>query len=84
MKQVLMVMGEMDIGLITATIPPTNQVSGVEYWVALFILYMFMTVFTMTREVDIGLIPATLLPITVEGNEFPHQGTLKIISLGVG
>ena len=51
LDQVLMVMGEMDIGLRTATLSTINQVVMVDYWVSLLILVLFKKAFMVMREV---------------------------------
>ena len=56
METVLMVMGEVDIGLISASFPPIVQVGLVDLWV-----YLFMGM----REVDTGIISSTLIHINM-------------------
>ena len=68
-EKVLMVTGEMFIGLRPATIPPIIQVGLVGFWVAMFIVM---------REVEMGLRPDTLLPINIVENEVPPQGSYKM------
>ena len=83
-EQMLIVMGEVDICRIPVTLPPIIQVGMVDFWVALFILVLFTKVFMVTREVDIGLRPATFFPITMVNNALPQQVPLNIFCLGVG
>ena len=54
-------MGEVDIVLRPYTIPPITQVGMVDCRVFPFLLVLFMKVFMVMREVDIGLRQATLL-----------------------
>ena len=56
METVLMMMGEVDIGLISASFPPIVQVGLVDLWV-----YLFMGM----REVDTGIISSTLIHINM-------------------
>ena len=49
MDQYLMLMGEMDIGLIQATISPITQVAVVNCWVSNFILVLLKTMSTKMR-----------------------------------
>ena len=63
-----MLMGEVDIGIIQDPLPTIIQVGLVDCWV-----YLFM----ITREVDIGLIPAILLYITIVDYKLSTQGSLK-------
>ena len=77
-------MVEVDIGLRPATLPPITHVGMVDFWVDLLLLVVFMKVFMVIRDMYIGLRPATLLPITMVDNKVPHQGTLRMISLGMG
>ena len=83
-EQVLMVMGEVDICRIQVTLSPIIQVGMVDFWVALFIIVLFTKVFMVTREVDIGLRPATFFPITMVDNAVPQQVPLNMLFLGVG
>ena len=69
-----MLMVDVDIGLRKDTPTPIIQVGLVDCWV-----YMFMVII----EVDIGLIPATLINITITENKFPTQGSFKMLFLGV-
>ena len=72
--KLLIVMGEMDIGIIPDPLPPIIQVVLVNYWDC-----MFMDM----RVVDIGLRPSTLLPITMVDYKISTQGYLKMIFLRV-
>ena len=78
-----MVMGEVDIGLRTSTIPPITQTRSLECQLDPLLLLLFTKVFMLMREADIGLRTDKLLPITTLENKVPNQGTLKIYSLGV-
>ena len=71
---VLMVMGEVDIGLRPAPLPHIIQVILVHHWG--FILVVM-------REVDIGLIPVTLLHITMGDYTFFTQCSLKKLLQGL-
>ena len=55
-EKLLIVMGEVYIGLRPSPIPPKIQVILVDCWI-----FMFMVMI----EVDIGLIPATIIHITM-------------------
>ena len=57
-------MGEVDISLKIPDPPPINQVGVVDCRVSNFILFLFMKMFMVMREVDIGLRQATLPPQT--------------------
>ena len=65
----------MDIVLIPETLLPKIHIGLVYFGVYLFVVM---------REVDIGIIPDTLIPITMADNRGPHRGTLKMIYLGWG
>ena len=69
-----MVTGEADIGLRQAPISPIIQVGLVDYWV-----YLLM----VTRELDIGLRPATFLHRTIGSYKFSTQYPLKNIPQGL-
>ena len=69
-EKVLMVMGEVDIGIIPAPIPTILQVILVYFWVFLFIVM---------RDVDISLRPANFLYIPMVDYNFPSQGPLNKI-----
>ena len=56
----------------------------VDFWVALFSLVLFMKVFMVTREVEIGFRTATFFPITMVENVVPQQVSLYMLFLGVG
>ena len=84
MEQVLMVMGEADICRIPVTLPTIIQVGMVDIWVSLFLLVLFTKVFMVTREVDIGLRPATFYPITMVENAVPQQVPLNMLFLCEG
>ena len=66
-EQVLIVMGDVVIGLIPATFRTITQVGMVYCRVSYFILIFLIKMLMVMREVDIGLRPATLLPITQLG-----------------
>ena len=72
--KVLMVMGEMYIGLTPAPLPPITQVILLYCWVFLF---MFMI------EVDIGLRTAITIHITMVDYKFSTKGSLKKLFQGV-
>ena len=74
MERVLMVMGEADIGIRTASIPFIIQVSLVDNW---FLLVMVMTV------VDKSIRPSNLILITTAEYTLTTQGSLKNIIKGV-
>ena len=60
-EKVLMFMGEVDIGLRPAILPPIIQVSLVDHWIFLFVVM---------REVYIGLRPTNFLHINMVGFKF--------------
>ena len=68
-----MVTGEVDIGLRPAPFPPIIQVILVYFWVYLLVVM---------REVHIGLIPATLLHITMVDCTFSTKFPSRIYSKG--
>ena len=51
MENLLMVMGEVVIGLRPATLPPITQVGLVDFRVALLLLVLFTKLFMVMREV---------------------------------
>ena len=73
-EKVLMVMGEVDIGLRPAPHPHTIQERLVDHWVFIVIV--------MT-EVDIGLRPSNFIRIKMVNYTFTTQGFLKRIFQGV-
>ena len=84
LDQVLMVMVDVDIGLIAAILPPITQLGVVYLWFSLLLLVLFTKVFMMIREVYISLIPSTFLPITTVDNTVSHWGPINKRFLGVG
>ena len=66
--KVLMVVGEMDIGLRPALLPPIIRVGLLDSWIDMF---MFM------RGFYIGIIPSTFLHITMVDYTFYAQGSLN-------
>ena len=70
----MMLMVEVDIGIISAPLHPIIQVVLVDYWVYLF---MFMI------EVDMGRRPATFLYITMMEYTLSAQGSLNNLFQGV-
>ena len=50
-EKVLMVMGDVDIGIRTATISTIIYINVVDYWVYLLLLVMFTKVLMVTKEV---------------------------------
>ena len=74
MYKVLMVMGEVDIGLIPAPLPPIIQVCLVNHWVFLVMAMI---------ELDIGLRPANFLHITMVKYTLSAQGFLDNLFQGV-
>ena len=74
MDKLLMVMGEMDLGLRPDPLTPIIQVCLVDNWV--------LIVRVMTG-MDIGLIPAKFLRITMVDYILPTQGFLKKLFEGV-
>ena len=68
MDKVLLVMGEVNIGIRQALLSPIIQVILVDHWI---FIVMFMT------EVDIGLRPDNFLHITMVGCIFPTQCFIK-------
>ena len=73
-EKVLMIMGEVDIGLRPAPHPHTIQERLVDHWVFIVIV--------MT-EVDIGLRPSNFIRIKMVNYTFTTQGFLKRIFQGV-
>ena len=76
MDKVLIVIGEVDIGLRPATPPPINQVIMVDYFVYLLLLVMFMKFFmkmkavilvVMMEDVYLGLKRPATLPFSITG-----------------
>ena len=67
MKQMFMLVGEVDIGLRPATIPPITQVGVVYSRFYRFILVLLMKLSMLIIEVDICIIPVTFIPITQVG-----------------
>ena len=67
MYKEFMFTGEVDIGLISATLYPITQVDVVDCWVYHFLLVMSKKRFMVMREVDICIIPDTIPPITQVG-----------------
>ena len=72
--KLLMVMVELDIGLIQALLPPIIQ--------SILVDHQFLIVIVMT-EVEISLIPDNFLHITMMDYTLPTQGLLKKIFQGV-
>ena len=66
-EQVLMEIGEVDIGIRPAAIPPIIHAYVVDYQVSHFLLVLLTKTFIVTREVDIGPRSATCPPITQVG-----------------
>ena len=56
LEKVLMLMGEVGIGLISVNIPPITQVSMVDFFVYLFLLVMFIKLFMEMEEVIVSLV----------------------------
>ena len=52
-EKYLMLMGEEDMGLIPATIPPTYQVAMLDCWVYQFLIVLLTIIFMDIREFDI-------------------------------
>ena len=69
-----MVMGALYIGLIPAPLHPIIQLILLDCWGFLFIVMI---------ELHIGLIPSTILHITMMGYTFSTQGSLKKIFQGL-
>ena len=74
LEKVLMVMGDVEIGLRPAPLPHMIQVGLLDHWV-----YLDMVII----EVDICLRPATLLHIAMVDYTFPTQVCLKKLLQGV-
>ena len=74
MYKVLMVMGEVYIGLRTATLPPIEQLVFIYHWD-----YIFMD----TREMSKGIKLTTLFPITIVDYKLSNQGSLEMLLLEV-
>ena len=74
MDKVLLVVGELDIGLRPYPPPPIIYLSLVDHSVYLYVVM---------REVDIGLRPYTFLHITMADYIFSTQGSLKNLFQGV-
>ena len=74
-EKVLMVMGEAEIGLITATLPPIIQVAMVDFWVYLLLLVLSKKVFMVTKEV----IVAVIMEEADLGIKRPSDLTLKML-----
>ena len=55
-EKLLVVMGEVDIGTIPATITPINQVTMVDFCVYLALLTMLMVVFVKMKGVIVGVV----------------------------
>ena len=62
--QVLMLTGEVDIGLRLGILTPITQLGVVECRVSHFLLVLLTKIFMVMREMDISLRTATLPPIT--------------------
>ena len=73
-KVLLLVTGEVDIGLRPDPLPPIIQVSKVYCWIFLFVFMM---------DLDTGLIPANFLHITTVDYTWSTQGFFKNIFQGV-
>ena len=56
LEKVLMLMGEVGIGLISVNIPPITQVAMVDFFVYLFLLVMFIKLFMEMEEVIVSLV----------------------------
>ena len=72
--KMLIVMGEVDIGLRTATLPPINQVILLYYWYFMLLLVLLTKVFMLMKEfivvviieeMDLGLKRPATLPFTI-------------------
>ena len=74
MEKVLVVMGEVDLGLRLSPLPPIIQVFLVAHW---SFIVMVMT------GVDISLVPSNFLCINMVDYTFPTQGFLKKLLQGV-
>ena len=74
LDKVLMVMVDVDIGIIPSPIHIMIQVELVYHWFSIFMVMI---------ELDIGLIPTTLPPITILDYIFSTQGYLKMLFIGV-
>ena len=74
MEKVLMLMGEVDLGLRPSSLPPIIQVYFVDHWVLIAMVMI---------EVDIGLRPANFLHITMVDYTLPTQGFLNNLFKGV-
>ena len=66
-EEVFIVMGEVDIGLRTATPPPITQLDVVYCWVSHFLLVLLTKMFAVMIEVGIGLRPDTITTINQVG-----------------
>ena len=73
-EKVLMMMGEVDVGLSTSSIHSITHVGLLDCWV-----YPFMAM----REAETGLIPSILLHITIMEYTLSNKDTLNKLSKGV-
>ena len=74
MDKLLIVMGEVDIFLISSSLLPVIHLCLVDHW---FLIVMVMV------EVDIGILPDNFIHITILGYIFTTQCFLKKLSQGV-
>ena len=74
METLLMVMVEVCLGIIPPPLPPTIQLCLIYHWVLIFMV---------VTEIEIALIPANFLHITMVEYIFPTQSFLNHIFQGV-